>query len=55
MKLEQELKTKQEELKKAVEQYNALQKTLNEMGQNLFRLDGAIKILQDLINKKEAK
>jgi len=53
--LEQELSKKQEELKNEVERYNVLQKTLSEMGQNLFRLDGAIKQLQELINKKEDK
>lgn len=56
MDLQKELKLKTEELKKMVEQYNQIQRNLEGLGQNILRQDGAIKQLQELINKtKEVK
>ena len=54
MDLQKELQLKKEEAKKMVEQYNQAQKSLEGLGQNILRQDGAIKQLQELINK-EAK
>lgn len=50
--LKEQLKLKQEELKKKVEQFNQLQATLNELSQDILRDDGAVKAIQELIDKQ---
>ena len=55
MNLEKKLKEEKEELKKMVDEFNQLQttykETLDKKAQDIIRKDGAIKILQELINK----
>lgn len=54
--LKKHLQEKQKELKEKVEQYQQLQQALNQLNQDILRIDGSIKTLQELINKeKEVK
>ena len=55
MNLQKKLQEKQEGLKKLIEQHGQTQKVLNDLAQEILRIDGAIRILQELIesDKKE--
>lgn len=52
MDLKKQLKEKKEEQKKTIEQYNQLQKVLNELAQKLLKIEGGIETLEKLINNK---
>ena len=51
--MEKKLQQKKEEMQKLVEQYNQLQKTLQELGNQIISKNGEIKVLNELIKEKE--
>lgn len=49
------LQQKKEELNKLVQQYNQTQQTLNQIGQQILKVQGAIEILKELEVKDSKK
>ena len=54
MNIQEQLTKKQEELKKTIEEINQFQQALNNKNQEALRVDGAIKMLKDLIKDEES-
>ncbi|KKM03118.1 hypothetical protein LCGC14_1777610 [marine sediment metagenome] len=53
--IQQKLEEEEKKLKQLVEQHGQTQKVLNDLTQEILRIDGAIKVLRELIesDKKE--
>ena len=55
MDLHEQLKIKQDEINKVVSEINQFQQALNTKNQEALRLDGAIRILNELIESEKSK
>ena len=55
MTIQEQLKSKKEELDKMVAQYNGMQKNLNQLGQQILKVQGAIEQLEELSKDKKDK
>ena len=53
MNIQEQLDKKKEELKQTVEEINNLQQTLNTKNQEALRLDGAVRMLSELIKEEQ--
>lgn len=53
--MSKKLEEKKAELRNMIQQYNQMQQNLQQMGQRIFKLQGAIEVLEELEkeNKKE--
>jgi len=53
--MKNKLKEKQEQLTQLVSKFNQAQQILNGLQQEIFKTDGAIQVLQELIESNEQK